>query len=184
MHSNTEVTLWEGIVWSLCRATADLVWYLGLQALVAEILNKLELVYGTMASFDILMQNFYNLQQGKIEKVILYITWLEVALNVVQKEYLMMLSASEVQQHLGSSFSWTSQAGVQFHALLIWWYKDNISSTHDRIWKGWIRARGLTRGGCLSKINSGRGERWYHEVEWADHTAASVSTETIEDHSQ
>ena len=47
-----------------CRATADLVQYLDPQALVAEIINKLELVYGTVASFDILMQNLYKLHQG------------------------------------------------------------------------------------------------------------------------
>ena len=42
------------------------------------------------------MQNFYNLQQGKMEKVTLYVSLLEGALNAVQQEYLMMLSASEV----------------------------------------------------------------------------------------
>ena len=87
MQSDTEAILWEGMVWSLHGATVDLVWYLDLQALVSEIINKLELVYGTMASFDILMQTFYRLQQGKIEKVPLYVTWLEEALNVVQQEY-------------------------------------------------------------------------------------------------
>ena len=103
MQSHTEVTLREGMVWSLhrlCRAAAELVWYLGLQALVSEIINKLELLYGTMASFDILMQNFYKLQQGKAEKVTMYVTWLEGALNVVQQEYLTMLSTNEVQHHL------------------------------------------------------------------------------------
>ena len=32
MHSHMEVTLKEGIVWSLCGAAADQVWYLGLPA--------------------------------------------------------------------------------------------------------------------------------------------------------
>ena len=68
MQSHTEVTLWEEIVQSLCGAAADLVQYLGLQTLLSEIINKLELVYGTVASFDILMQNFYKLQQGRTEK--------------------------------------------------------------------------------------------------------------------
>ena len=36
-----------------------------------------------MASFDILMQNFYKLQQGKTEKVMLYVTQLEGALNMM-----------------------------------------------------------------------------------------------------
>ena len=77
IQSHTEATLWEGMEGSLCRAAANLVWYLGLQALVLEIINKLELVYGTMAFFDILMQNFYKLSKGKAEKVMLYVTWLE-----------------------------------------------------------------------------------------------------------
>ena len=100
MQSHTEVNLREGIVWSLCRAVADLVQYLSPQTLVTEIINKLELMYGTVASFDILMQNIYTLQQGKTEKVTLYVTLLEEALNVVQQEYLTILSTNEVQQHL------------------------------------------------------------------------------------
>ena len=74
MQSHREATLREGILQSFCRAIADLVQYLGLQAPVAEIINNLELVYGTVASFDILMQNFYKLQHGKTEKVMLYVT--------------------------------------------------------------------------------------------------------------
>ena len=68
MQNHTEGTLWEGIVWSLDRAVANFVLYLGLQALVSEIINKVELIYGAMASFDTLMQNFYKLLQGKTEK--------------------------------------------------------------------------------------------------------------------
>ena len=56
MQSHTGVKLREGIVWSLHRATADLVGYLGLQAPVSKIMNKLELVYGIVASFVILIQ--------------------------------------------------------------------------------------------------------------------------------
>ena len=46
------------------------------------------------------MQNFYKLQQGRTEKVTLYVTQLEGALNAVQQEYPRMLSVNEVQQHL------------------------------------------------------------------------------------
>ena len=67
---------------------------------MAEIINKLELVYGTVASFDIWMKKNYKLQQNQLEKVTLYVTQLEGALNAVQHEYPLMLSASEVQQHL------------------------------------------------------------------------------------
>ena len=74
MQSRTEVTLLSGMVQFLCKAVANLFWYLGLHALVAEIIKKLELVHGTVASFDILMQNVYKLQQDKAEKVTLYVT--------------------------------------------------------------------------------------------------------------
>ena len=63
----------EGMVKSLHETAADLVRYLDPQALVLEIINKLELVYGTTASFDMLMHNFYKLQQGRAEKVTLYV---------------------------------------------------------------------------------------------------------------
>ena len=53
MQNHTEANLREGLVWSLDGGMAHLVQYLGPQALVTEIINKLELVYGTVASFDI-----------------------------------------------------------------------------------------------------------------------------------
>ena len=53
-----------------------------------------------MASYNILMQNFYKLQQGKMEKVPVYATLLEGVLNAVQQEYPMMLSMGKVQKHL------------------------------------------------------------------------------------
>ena len=57
-------------------------------------------MYGTVASFDSLMQFFCKLQQGKTEKVAVIVTQLEQVLNLVQQEYPIMLSASEVQNHL------------------------------------------------------------------------------------
>ena len=67
MQSHTEATLLEGMVWSLCRATANLVQYLGQQTLVSEIISKLELVCGTMVSFDILMQKFFT-SYGRVKQ--------------------------------------------------------------------------------------------------------------------
>ena len=77
---------------------ADLVQYLGLQAPLSEIINKLEPVYGTVVSFDISMQNFYKLQ-GKTERMTVYVTQLEGALNAVQQKYPTMLSASMVKKN-------------------------------------------------------------------------------------
>ena len=74
MQSHTETTLREGIVWFFYRAAADQACNLGPQAPVAEVINKLELVYGPLAYFDILMQIFYKLQEVKTEKVMVYVT--------------------------------------------------------------------------------------------------------------
>ena len=87
MQSHTEATLKKGIVCSIHGAVADLVWYLGLQASVSEIINKLECIYGTVASFNILMQHFYKLQQGKTEKLPVYVKPLEGTLDAVNQEY-------------------------------------------------------------------------------------------------
>ena len=100
MQSHTEATLREGIVNSLWGATADLVQYLGLHAPVSDIINKLELIYGTIASFNILVQNFYKLNQGKMEKVPVCMTQLEGEMNAVKQEYPNMLTVGKVQKHL------------------------------------------------------------------------------------
>ena len=62
MQSHTEATLREGIVCLLWGAMVELVQYLGPHAPVSDIINMLELIYGTIASFDTQMQNFYKLQ--------------------------------------------------------------------------------------------------------------------------
>ena len=44
-------------------------WYMGPTASVTDILDKLAVIFGTVASFDVLMQNFYKVMQGNNEKV-------------------------------------------------------------------------------------------------------------------
>ena len=46
--------------------------------------DKLNLMYGTITSFNILMQNFYMLHQARMESVSAFVSQLEEALNVVQ----------------------------------------------------------------------------------------------------
>ena len=50
----------ESIVRSLKGAAADMAWYMGPAASMATILQKLSVIFGTMASFNVLMQNFYK----------------------------------------------------------------------------------------------------------------------------
>ena len=43
-------------------------WYMGPTASVEEILQMLMVIFGMVASFDVLMQSFYKVTQGNNEK--------------------------------------------------------------------------------------------------------------------
>ena len=59
-----ELVVWESIVQSLKGAVGDMVWYMGPTASVTEILQKLTVIFSTVASFNVLVQNFYQVTQG------------------------------------------------------------------------------------------------------------------------
>ena len=54
---------------SLKGAAADMAQYMGPTASVSNILEKLLVISRTVASFDVLMQNFYKITQGSSKKV-------------------------------------------------------------------------------------------------------------------
>ena len=54
-----ESVVWESIVRSLKGAATDMARYMGPTASVSDILQKLMVIFGTVALFDVLMQNFY-----------------------------------------------------------------------------------------------------------------------------
>ena len=72
----------ESIMWSLKGAAADMAHYMGPTAGVSEILEKFSVIFGTVVSFDVLMQNFYKISQGN-EKVPSFATKLEGTLNQI-----------------------------------------------------------------------------------------------------
>ena len=69
---------------SLKGAAADMAWYMGPTASVFDILDKLTVIFRTVASFDVLMQIFYKIIQGNNEKVPLFATRLEGTLNQIR----------------------------------------------------------------------------------------------------
>ena len=100
LTNHSEATFGEGITDFSCDAPTDLVCYLGQNAPVSHMLNKLHLMYVMVASFDIIMQTFYRLQQAKTERIPVYITHLKEVLNVVWQNHPHMLSVAEIQSHL------------------------------------------------------------------------------------
>ena len=59
----------ESIMRSLKGAVSDMACYMGPTAGVSKILEKLSVILGTVASFDVLMQNFYKITEGGNKKV-------------------------------------------------------------------------------------------------------------------
>ena len=74
--------------------------YTGPTTSVTEILQKLMVIFGTVASFDVLMQNFYKVTLGNHEKVPSFATRLEGTLNQVWLRCPGRIMDSKVAWHL------------------------------------------------------------------------------------
>ena len=89
----------ESIMQSLKGAVADMACYMGPTAGVSKILEKLSVIFGTVSSFDMLMQNFYKISQGN-EKVPSFVTKLEGTLNQIWIKCPSRIADREVPGHL------------------------------------------------------------------------------------
>ena len=63
-----ELVVWESIVRSLKGAVVDMARYMGPTASVSQILQKLIVIFGTVAFFDVLMQDFTRLPRVTMKK--------------------------------------------------------------------------------------------------------------------
>ena len=95
-----ESVVWESIVQSLKGAVADMACYMGPTASVRGILQKLMVIFGMVALFDVLMQNFYKVTQGNNEKVPSFATRLEGTFNQIQLKCPGRIADHEVACHL------------------------------------------------------------------------------------
>ena len=64
-----EAVVWEHIIKSLKGAVADMARYMEPTTSTGHILCKLLVIFGMVASFDILMQNFYKVSQGNNKSI-------------------------------------------------------------------------------------------------------------------
>ena len=94
-----ESVVWESIMKSLKGAAADMAQYMGPTASVSEILEKLSVIFGTVVSFDMFMQNFYKITQGSSKKVPLFATRLEGILNQIRLRCPWQIPNHEVPWH-------------------------------------------------------------------------------------
>ena len=95
-----ELVVHESIVRFLKGVVADIAWYMGPTASVAEILQKLTVIFGTVVSFNVLMHNFYKVTQGNHEKVPYFATRLEGTLNQIWLKCPRRIADCKVACHL------------------------------------------------------------------------------------
>ena len=95
-----ELVVWESIMRSLKGAAADMAQYMGPTASVSDILKKFSVIFGTIASFDMLMENIYKITQGSSKKVPLFTTRLEGTLNQIRLRCPGQIANCEVPWHL------------------------------------------------------------------------------------
>ena len=95
-----ELVVRESIMSSLKGAAADMACYMGPTASVSKILEKLLVIFGMVASLDMLMQNFYKIMQGGNKKVPSFMTRLVGTLNQIRIKCPGRIANHEVPWHL------------------------------------------------------------------------------------
>ena len=90
----------ESIMRSLKGTAGDMACYMGPTTGVSKILEKLLVIFGTVASFDVLMQNFHKIMQGGNKKVPSFMTRLEGTLNQIRIRCLGSIADCEVPWYL------------------------------------------------------------------------------------
>ena len=79
---------------------ADAICCLPPRATLDDILKKFKWLYGSVESFDTLMQEFYQIVQGKSERVHTFVFWLEWALKVIKQQHPHAMTDEEGVKHL------------------------------------------------------------------------------------
>ena len=62
--------------------------------------SKLETIYGTVARYDVLMQNYYKISMDPKEHVQAYVTRMEGVLNQIRTKFPYVLSDKDMETHL------------------------------------------------------------------------------------
>ena len=125
-----ESVVWESIVWSLKGAVVDMARYMGPTTSITEILQKLTVIFSTVASFDVLTQNFYKVTQGNHKKVPSFATRLEGTLNQIWLKCLGRIVDCEVACHLKDRLF----QGVCKHIRdSIWYLHSSCETTYSQL---------------------------------------------------
>ena len=79
---------------------ADAICCLPPRAMLDDIIEMFKWLYGSVESFDTLMQEFYRTVQGKNEKVQTFVLHLERALKVINQQHPYAMTEGDGVKHL------------------------------------------------------------------------------------
>ena len=71
-----------------------------------DILEKFKWLYGSVESFDTLMQEFYRIMQGKSDKVQTFVLHLERALKAIKQQHPYVMTEEDGHRHLKDCLLW------------------------------------------------------------------------------
>ena len=131
----------ESIVRSLKGAVADMARYMGPTASVSKILQKLTVIFGMVASFDVLMQKFYKVMQGNHEKVPSFTIRLEGTLNQIELKCPRWIANCEVPWHLRDHLFHRVQKHIRDS---IWYLYSNPMTTYSELMVAACKAKSKT----------------------------------------
>ena len=77
--------------------------YMGPITSVDNMLHKLSVIFGTLTSFNVFIQNFYKVSQGNNKNVPSFAMRLERILNQIQLQCPRRMMDVEAQQHLSNT---------------------------------------------------------------------------------
>ena len=111
--SYSDLDLSEGIQCSLRGATADAVHNMGPNVPLAMILKKFTIIYGNVKSFDLLMRDFYRVDQGEDETIPSFATHIEGLLSQIRDRFPNQLPLQEEQRLLKDCLFHGSQKNIR-----------------------------------------------------------------------
>ena len=109
----SDSALREGIQHSLRGAAADTVRNLGPDVPLDIIIKKITIVYGSVKSFDLLMQDFYHADQGEKESIPSFATWVEGLLSQIWDKFPDKLTHPEKQRLLKDCLFYGCKKSIQ-----------------------------------------------------------------------
>ena len=98
--THTEKAMMEAILRSLKGTPANTIRFLGPEATVDKVLEKLAKVYGSVATSDVMFSNLYRLQQGATETVQTFAGRVEEAVNNIRVHFPKLMTEEQANANL------------------------------------------------------------------------------------